>query len=157
LNAVRGLLLVALFAAEGCATTHRDPVVNNPQADPHSQQCLALAMYWEARGEGRQGMVAVGSVVLNRVEDVRFPDTPCGVIHQGGEKPPCQFSWWCDGKSDSPTHKALWESSLTLASELLRERQNDPTRGALFFHNTSVADPWRRTRTTRIGNHIFYR
>jgi N-acetylmuramoyl-L-alanine amidase len=114
-------------------------------------------MYWEARGEGRRGMLAVGSVVLNRVDDHRFPDNACGVVFEGGETPPCQFSWWCDGNSDRPTHKGLWHDSLALADELLTDRPPDPTRGALFFHNTSIQKPWQRQKTARIGNHLFYR
>src|SRR5690606_18896733 len=55
------------------------------------QRCLALAMYFEARSEGPEGMRAVGSVVLNRVESDQFPPTPCEVVHEGGETPPCQF------------------------------------------------------------------
>ena len=114
-------------------------------------------MYWEARGEGREGMLAVGSVVLNRVDDHRFPDSACGVVYQGGETPPCQFSWWCDGRSDRPTDSALWSVSLALADELLTADLQDPTYGALFFHNRSISAPWRRSRTAEIGNHIFYR
>lgn len=146
-----GFLFLAVLLLAGCATRQPVPV------DPESQRCLALAMYFEARGEGRRGMTAVGSVVLNRVADARFPDTACSVVHQGGETPPCQFSWWCDGKSDMPADRGLWASSLLLAEEMLTDRPDDPTRGALFFHNTSVSSPWRRTRTARIGNHVFYR
>lgn len=127
------------------------------RVDAQAQHCVALAMYWEARGEGQEGMLAVGSVVLNRVEDDRFPDSACGVVYQGGETPPCQFSWWCDGKSDRPTHEAAWARSLGLAHELLTARPNDPTGGALFFHSASMQAPWRRERTARIGNHVFYR
>jgi spore germination cell wall hydrolase CwlJ-like protein len=114
-------------------------------------------MYWEARGEGRDGMAAVGAVVLNRVAHSRFPDTPCDVVHQGGETPPCQFSWWCDGRSDRPTHHRLWASALALADEMLAHRTGDPTHGALFFHSVSIASPWRRVQTAQIGNHVFYR
>ena len=71
--------------------------------DRAAQHCLALAMYWEARGEGEKGMYAVGSVVMNRVRDERYPAHACAVVKQGGEAPPCQFSWWCDGRSDRPT------------------------------------------------------
>jgi spore germination cell wall hydrolase CwlJ-like protein len=45
-------------------------------------------------------MRAVASVIFNRVADQRFPNSVCGVVQEGGESPPCQFSWWCDGKSD---------------------------------------------------------
>jgi len=136
---------------------NKNSVKSMSQAGTQAQHCVALAMYWEARGEGQRGMLAVGSVVLNRVEDDRFPSSVCGVVYQGGENPPCQFSWWCDGKSDRPTHEELWASSLSLADELLTARPSDPTHGALFFHNTSIRSPWRRERTTRIGNHVFYR
>jgi spore germination cell wall hydrolase CwlJ-like protein len=154
----------------GCASA-KPPAVDERGSDSFSapkiestgrfvtqaQRCIALAMYWEARGEGREGMVAVGSVVLNRVEDGRFPNTVCDVVYEGGETPPCQFSWWCDGKSDRPTQRDSWDLSLDLAYELLTARPNDPTEGALFFHNTSTRTRWRRERTARIGNHIFYR
>jgi len=169
LTAISASLLI-LVGCGGCASVppshsdlgengraNEDPVKSISQAGTQAQHCVALAMYWEARGEGHRGMLAVGSVVLNRVEDNRFPDSVCGVVYQGGEIPPCQFSWWCDGKSDRPTHRALWASSLSLADELLTARPSDPTDGALFFHNTSIRSPWRRERTTRIGNHVFYR
>ena len=125
--------------------------------DPQAQHCLAEVMYWEARGEGPQGMLAVASVVLNRVEDQRFPDSVCSVVRQGGETPPCQFSWWCDGKADTPANPVKWAESLNLANTILTERPDDPTDGALFYHNTSIKDPWRRPLTARIGRHIFYR
>ena len=135
----------------------QQPDTLRQSVDRDEQHCMALAMYWEARGEGKQGMLAVGSVILNRVEDSRFPDGVCAVVYQGGETPPCQFSWWCDGKSDRPTNATLWSKSMTLAEQLLAARPQDPTQGALFFHSTSVRSPWRRQRTAQIGNHIFYR
>jgi len=102
-------------------------------------------------------MAAVGAVVLNRVADPRFPGTPCAVVYEGGETPPCQFSWWCDGKSDRPTEPSPWKSALALAEEMLARRVRDPTNGALFFSSKSVPSPRRRTRTAQIGNHVFYR
>lgn len=128
-----------------------------PAVDAAARECLALTMYWEARGEGRVGMAAVGAIVLNRVADQNFPDTPCDVVYQGGETPPCQFSWWCDGRSDHPTQREIWEACLALADEMLKRQLGDPTHGALFFHSTSITNPWRRTRTAQIGNHVFFR
>jgi spore germination cell wall hydrolase CwlJ-like protein len=123
------------------------------------RRCLALAMYWEARGEGRTGMRAVGSVVLIRVANAKFPNTVCGVVHQGGETPPCQFSWWCDGRSDTPRDSGEWRLALAVAADLLADRGKDPTHGALFFHSAAIPVPWRvkRTRTARILDHIYYR
>ena len=121
------------------------------------QQCLALNLYWEARGEDRQGMIAVGWVVLNRVRSAHFPATPCEVVFQGGERPPCEFSWWCDGKSDRPRDQRSWRRALIAAADLLVNPPPDPTGGALFYHSTTISQPWNRSRTVRIGRHVFYR
>jgi spore germination cell wall hydrolase CwlJ-like protein len=134
------------FAAGAQAATMRE-----------EQRCLAEAMYWEARGEGRRGMIAVGWTVLNRVRSPRFPSTPCRVVHQGGERPPCQFYYWCDGRSDTPRDSPSWRSALSIAAQLLRDPPPDPTDGALYFHNRTVRTPHNRVRTARIGAHVFYR
>ena len=143
------LLIVASLSAAGswASSTNR------------SAECLALAMYWEARGEGTLGMQAVGSVVLNRVQHRNFPDTVCAVVFQGGEAPPCQFSWWCDGKSDRPRDTRQWRHAVHTAERLLTRRYSDPTRGALYFHSTTVNSSWHRRQhaTVRIGGHRFYR
>jgi spore germination cell wall hydrolase CwlJ-like protein len=122
-------------------------------------QCLALALYWEARGESRHGIVAVGWTILNRTRSQHFPKTPCAVVYQGSEQGPCQFSWWCDGKSDRPSSRDSWITARVIAARLLTDPPPDPTDGALFYHSTSIAVPWKRKRirTTRIGAHIFYR
>lgn len=123
------------------------------------QQCLALALYWEARGEGRVGMLAVGWTILNRVQSREFPATPCAVVYQGHERGPCQFSWWCDGRSDRPRDGQSWTQAQIIAAKLLLDPPRDPTAGALFYHSTSINEPWKRkrTRTARIGKHVFYR
>ena len=121
--------------------------------------CLALAIYWEAKNEDEEGMLAVASVVLNRVAHPQFPETVCGVVKQGGEAPPCQFSWWCDGKSDRPQEPQAWATASRIAVRAVHEPPSDRTQGALFFHNTKIATPWlrKRQRTVQIGRHIFYR
>ena len=146
------LVLLFMFAVAIAPSAHAREL-------SQEQHCLALAMYWEARGEGREGMEAVGWTVLNRAHNEQFPSTLCGVVQQGGEKPPCQFSWWCDGKSDRPRDADLWEQAQAVAVSLDTDPPTDPTKGALFFHNSSIAVPWKkpRERTARIGSHIFYR
>ncbi len=122
---------------------------------------MALTLYWEARREGRSGMIAVGAVVLNRVAHKGFPKSVCKVVFEGGETPPCQFSWWCDGKSDRPREATAWDQALQVARVLLGSgyRLSDPTNGALYFHSTSIAVPWnvKRQRTVQIGRHVYYR
>ena len=129
------------------------------QAATEDAECLALAIYWEARGESDNGKRAIGWTILNRKAHEQFPSTICGVIREGGETPPCQFSWWCDGKSDNPTNGESWRASLHVANRLLDNPGKDPTNGALFFHATGMKVPWRikRQRVARIGGHIFYR
>ena len=121
--------------------------------------CLAIALYFEARGDTLAGQTAVASVIFNRVDDPRFPASICAVVKQGGETPPCQFSWWCDGKSDRPRELETYRLLQQRAAEWRRKRPRDRTRGALFFHHVSVNNPWRRQRerTATIGAHVFYR
>jgi hypothetical protein len=75
-----------------------DPAGTAPLDDPVT--CLARTIYWEAKGEGEEGMRAVANVVLNRLGKPGFPDTVCGVVKEGQSQRKCQFSWWCDGRPD---------------------------------------------------------
>ncbi len=122
--------------------------------------CLALNIYFEARGEPDLGKIAVGHVVLNRVADKRFPETVCDVIRQGGEKVlnRCQFSWWCDGRSDRPDDLRAWQDSRGLARQILNGLVNDPTRGALWYHAEYAGPEWQMDllRQGKIGRHVFY-
>jgi len=145
--------LFACLICVGCASAS----IGATHTDAEEVQCLSLAIYFEARGESDVGQLAVGSVVLNRAKDSNFPSTVCGVVKQGGESPPCQFSWWCDGKSDQPREASGWLASQKLANKILRGEAIDPTRGALYFHTTAVNPKWRLQRLGKIGSHIFYR
>ena len=156
-------------------------MIEAPEDKSASVDCLALNMYHEARGQGSAGLLAVSSVVMNRVKDKRFPNTICEVVHQGPTreswktrqtsdpndakfypiKNRCQFSWYCDGKSDEPRDKKTYKRILTIAKSIVYNDINfiDITDGATFYHADYVKPAWAKvkTRTTRIGNHIFYR
>ena len=123
-------------------------------------ECLALNVYFEARGEPFVGKIAVAHVVLNRMRDRRFPASACMVVKQGGDRVRhnCQFSWWCDGKSDRPRHRTAWATSLMVAKETYWGFAEDPTRGALWYHADYVDPTWNDgfLRTGVIGKHIFY-
>jgi spore germination cell wall hydrolase CwlJ-like protein len=116
--------------------------------------CLAQAIYFESRGEPLAGQVAVAEVVLNRVDDPRFPNTVCGVTHQA-----CQFSYVCDGHSDTMKSSQARQRSEKLASLMLAGHARVITDGATYFHSRAVSPSWSRrfTRTTTIGHHMFYR
>lgn len=124
-------------------------------------ECLALNIYFEARSEPALGRRAVGHVVMNRVNHDGFPNSVCGVVRQGGSRVPhrCQFSWWCDGRSDTPYNRVLWLKSLKLALEIYTGFSEDPTGGALWYHADYTKPSWSRAfqRGPKIGHHIFYR
>lgn len=144
-----GLLLHP--GASGTARAHA--------ADAKALRCLAMTLYWEAKGEGYDGMIAVAAVVLNRVEHPNFPSSVCGVVHDGREEGPCQFSWWCDGRSDWPQNHKMWQRAEKVAHKALHDKLTDPTGGSLYYHHTAILPSWRMafTRTAVIGRHAFYR
>ena len=122
-------------------------------------KCLAQNIYFEARSEPLDGKLAVGHVVLNRVADSRYPASICEVVRQGGEEPlnKCQFSWWCDGRSDRPKNLDAWKQSMVLARVIFWGYSEDPTGGALWYHANYVRPHWRRKLPIGpvIGTHIF--
>ena len=135
--------------------------------------CLALNTYHEAKNQSLVGQIATAQVVMNRVEDTRFPNTVCEVVKEGPTRPSwedpekeypikhrCQFSWYCDGKSDVPKNKKAWKKAQDVAFLVLYNKiQLDVTEGATHYHATYVRPSWAKTkkRTTRIEKHIFYR
>ena len=131
--------------------------------------CLALNTYHEAKNQSMIGQVATAQVVMNRVADSRYPNTVCEVVKQGpkykGSDVPvrhkCQFSWFCDGKSDEPKRDSKeWFKAQDYARIVLSGRiVLDVTEGATHYHATYVRPSWAKTkkRTTRIEKHIFYR
>ena len=131
-----------------------------PAAPVDEIRCLALNIYFEARSEPEAAKLAVGHVVMNRVNSGRFPSTVCDVVQQGGELPRyrCQFSWWCDGRSDKPRNKREWQKSADHASSVYWGRTEDPTEGALWYHADYIKPAWRKhfQRGPKIGRHIFY-
>lgn len=116
--------------------------------------CLAMNVYHEARSENMMGKYAVAHVVMNRVEHKRFPNKVCGVVKQRH-----QFSWYWDGKSDTPTEPYAWAEAQMIAHDVLSGVAPDITKGALFYHATYVSPYWAKqfTKTVTYGQHIFYR
>ena len=135
------------------------PAVVEAASQEGELSCLAQTLYWEAKTEGRNGMVAVAWVILNRMRDGEYPHSVCGVVKQGREKPGCQFSYWCDGKPDTPKPDEAWALTQEVAKEMLSSPPPDPTGGAVFYHAAETRAPWStsRVRTARIGRHVYYR
>lgn len=127
------------------------------QATKAEVECLAQTMYFEAKGEQLEGQLAVGLVVLNRFKDPKFPKTICGIVRQKVNS--CQFSWYCDGKSDllPDTEQVAWLKKA--AKMLITSNPEDVlTDGATFYHATYVNPAWSNLeKTVVIGHHVFYR
>ena len=130
--------------------------------------CLAVGIYHEARGEGNAGMAAVANVVINRVHDPRWPDTPCEVLSEGPTlkwdvnaplRNKCQFSFYCDGKSDVPKNQKSFAQAVRIAEEQWYSYglSLDITEGATYYHATSIDPKWPYTYIMTINNHKFYK
>ena len=144
--------------------------------DPIQATCLADNVYHESRNQGTAGWSAVISVTMNRVKDKRFPNTICGVVKQGPTreswkqngtyypiKHKCQFSWYCDGKTDvihkknEKLYKEIYNLSyVSLIKDIIIL---DITDGATHYHADYVTPAWAqtKTKTVEIGDHIFYK
>ena len=155
-----------------------------PQLIGNDEQamCMALNIYYESRSDNLAGQYAVADVVLNRVHDDRYPDTVCEVITQGPVKESwktkqdpdlleedreynpirhlCQFSWYCDGKSDNPADETGWAQAQYVAGAILySDKYRGITEGATHYHADYVSPAWAKTKTKtiEIEDHIFYR
>ena len=125
-------------------------------------ECLADAMYYEARGEGEAGELAIAEVVYNRVHNGNYPNNICGVVFEGAHlHTGCQFSFTCNGEMLRPKNPAAWRHAERLALRIVTGNMElgDTTGEATSFHAVDVQPGWSGTmeRTTQIGNHIFYR
>ncbi len=134
-----------------------DPAGTQPMDDPIT--CLSRTIYWEARGESTASMEAIASVVMNRLGHTGYPDTICKVVTQGREQGACQFSWWCDGRSDHAKDDDSYAQAKEIARKALNRQLGDRTSGALYFHQRQVTPAWSREyiRTAEIGEFVFYK
>lgn len=148
---MRALLLIAALAASAGGFS---PARAQEASTAQSLECLAEAVYFEARGTSYTSQAAVAHVVLNRADSGRFPGTPCGVVNDD-----CQFSYQCDGRPERMTDAADRQKAYRVAADVLDGAAPDPTHGALFFHAERIEAGWfaTRARTSAIGGHVFYR
>ena len=117
------------------------------------QECLAGAVYFEAKGEPLNGQLSVAEVILNRARSGRFPASACGVVKQRG-----QFSFIRGGRFPAIARTSLaWKRAVAIAHIAVQDLADSPAPKALFFHAKRVSPGWRLTRVAAVGNHIFYR
>ena len=160
--------LIAAVALLFSASTAQAADIELYTAEQYPQHyCLAQNIYFEARGSNLADRAGVANVVMNRTKDRRYPETICEVVRQGRQdangnmiRHQCQFSWYCDGKSDVPGNQDLWIDAQMLAWEMIENNKyRGLTEGATHYHATYVSPNWARDLQLvgRIGAHIFYR
>jgi N-acetylmuramoyl-L-alanine amidase len=167
-------LLISLAIATSPVTPND---VTDSEVDPilmEASLCLADNIYHEARGQGTAGWLAVANVTINRVKDSRYPNTVCEVVKQGPHRPSwkgtgemipirhrCQFSWYCDGRSDDIGNNTLYSLIYDLSYNIVYGNIDfiDITDGATHYHADYVMPDWAKTKTktVEIEDHIFYR
>ena len=156
-------LFLAFFAQKAHGAIESDELAE-------ARYCMAQNIYFESANQSFAGRLAVGNVVINRVEDLQFPNSVCEVIYQaktyvnwkGNEVPirnQCQFSWYCDGLSDDPVDSKTWIKSLYIADLILTGEYKDITEGALWYHADYIYPYWadELEEVTQIDDHIFYK
>jgi len=115
--------------------------------------CLARAVYYEAKGEPLTGQLTVAEVIINRSRSGRFPSTLCGVVRQPG-----QFSFVRRGHIPAPPVGSRdWRIAVAIARIATEDLADGAAPRALFFHARRVNPRWRLTRVATVGNHVFYR
>lgn len=145
-------------------------VYGSVEEETMDRYCMAQNIYFESANQSFAGRLAVANVVMNRVDDLQFPNKVCDVIYQsktrinwkGNEVPirnKCQFSWYCDGLSDEPVDSATWIKSLYIADLVLTGVYKDITEGSLWYHANYIYPYWadELEYVTQIEDHIFYK
>lgn len=136
-------------------------VVHKCSRQDTKENLLACAVYAESRGQGKQGMIAVGNVVINRVNDPHFPESIKGVLYQPG-----QFSYTYRGAFKAQDQQS-WLEAKAIASKLIYLDNNfpeareaiDPTKGATYFKKKTIRTAWQHDMLLvyRYKDHQFYR
>ena len=167
---LKELVLGTMMSLTPVASADTVPTEKQWQID--EAHCLAMNVYHEARNQPLAGQMAVISVTVNRVNDKRFPNSICGVVYEGPHRPSwkdqtvmipvrhrCQFSWYCDGKSDKPKDEEAYQYSMKIAKNVIMGDSFGYLDGATHYHTIDVAPSWASGKKfiVRINDHIFYR
>ena len=147
-------------AAIGSLVTLDVPKRTDAEDLVRQSQCLAQAIYYEARSESLNGQLGVAEVIINRVNDHRYPNTICDVVFQGATRTTgCQFTFTCDGAMNKQPRGSKWDKAQSIAAHVMMDLNERKTGGATHYHATYVDPVWNSglIKTNKIGTHIFYR
>ena len=119
--------------------------------------CIAVAVYHEARGESLEGQLAVAKVIMNRASSGKYPASWCSVVKQ-----PWQFSFVNPRTGNMPgvdQASAAWRKALGVTRLAVANAVSSVPADCLWYHADYVAPSWGRrlTKVDKIGAHIFYR
>jgi hypothetical protein len=150
-------------AGAGAATTPVAASLAQQTARPQTSRgrdldCLAEAVYYEARGESEAGQAAVAQVVLNRARHPNYPKSVCGVVFQGGFAGDCQFSFVCDGAMSRPVEPTAWRQARQIAARALSGYVMTSVGRALNFHVSPTGAERHAAPGTvaQLGRHVFF-
>jgi spore germination cell wall hydrolase CwlJ-like protein len=127
------------------------------QIENEEENCMAVAVYHEARGEDLEGQLAVARVIMNRASSGKYPATWCGVVKQ-----PWQFSFVNPRTGLYPSineQSAAWAKAKAITKLAVNNSVPSLSNDVLWYHADYVAPSWGRrlSRVQKIGTHIFYR
>jgi spore germination cell wall hydrolase CwlJ-like protein len=146
--------------APSFSTPARPLFVDNSGVDrTRALQCLTAAIYYEAASEPDAGQRAVAQVVLNRVAHPAYPNTVCGVVYEGSERPTgCQFTFTCDGSLARRPSRLFWDRAMNVARAALSGYVYAPVGLATHYHTVQVHPYWAGSLdyVGTIGAHRFY-
>ena len=148
-------------ATLGAAPIHVAPAgkptqTQTPGAGERSRalDCLAAAVYYEARGEDASGRAAVAQVVLNRTRRAQYPGSVCAVVYQGARQGECQFSFVCNGAMKGQHERLAWADARRIAARALRGYVMAAVGKATCFHALGARQA--AEGSVRIGRQVFY-
>jgi N-acetylmuramoyl-L-alanine amidase len=133
------------------------------RAERRELTCLALNVYYEARGESLDGMYAVAEVTMNRLMSRRYPQTVCGVVYEKKwdwlrKRRVSAFSWT---EFDIVPHPEgeQWKKAREVADAVYHGKKPPVLKGATHYHATYIRPSWSigQQPVARIGGHVFYK
>ncbi len=154
------VLVLAAFVATFAGLAQ---LIDTNRAESRELTCLALNIYYEARGEPLAGMYAVAEVTMNRMASHRFPETVCGVVYEKRwdrlrKRNVGAFSWT---EFDIVPHPegSQWKQARQVADEVYHGKQPPALNGAMHYHATYIRPSWAAGQEplARVGGHVFYK